>query len=162
MWGPLIWVSMAQKILRVSYFWPTIFKDFVEVVKRCHPCQLYTRKMWSHPTLLFPVVSVGPFMKWGIDYVTCNRASARMHKYIIVAVDYFTKWAEVMPTFKADEETAAFFVFNQIIARFGIPKVIVTDQYGSHFQNNMMTELTTMLGFRQEHSSSSKWSGRGY
>ena len=60
--------------------------------------------------------------------------------------------AEEMPTFKADGETTAFFVFNQIIAQFGIPKVIVTD-HGSHFQNNMMTELTTMLEFRQEHSS---------
>ena len=58
-----------------------------------------------------------------------------------------------MPTFKADGETAAFFVFNQIIARFGIPKVVVTD-HGSHFQNSMMTELPTMLGFKQEHSSS--------
>ena len=58
-----------------------------------------------------------------------------------------------MPTYKADGETATFFVFNQIIARFGIPKEIVTD-HGSHFQNSMMTELTTMPGFRQEHSSS--------
>ena len=58
-----------------------------------------------------------------------------------------------MPTFKADGETATLFIFTQIIARFGIPKVIVTD-HGSHFQNSMMTELTTMLGFRQEHSSS--------
>ena len=91
-------------------------------------------------------------MKWGIDYVTCNPASAGGHKYIIVTVDYFTKWAEEMPTFKVDGETTAFFVFNQIIARFGIPKVIVTD-HGSHFQNDMMMELTTILGFRQEHSS---------
>ena len=91
-------------------------------------------------------------MKWGIDYVTCNPASGGGHKYIIVVVDYFTKWAEAMPTFKADGETTTFFVFNQIIARFGIPKVIVTD-HGSHFQNSMMTKLTTMLGFRQEHSS---------
>ena len=58
-----------------------------------------------------------------------------------------------MPNFKADGETIAFFIFNQIIAQFGIPKVIVTD-HGIHFQNNMMMELTTMLGFRQEHSSS--------
>ena len=85
--------------------------------------------------------------------MTCNLASAGGHKYIIVIVDYFTKLAEVMPTFKADGETIAFFVFNQIIARFGIPKVTVTD-HGNHFQNNMMMELTTMLGFRQEHSSS--------
>ena len=53
-----------------------------------------------------------------------------------------------MPTFKADGETTVFFVFNQIIARFGIPKDIVTD-HGNHFQNIMMTELTTMLGFKQ-------------
>ena len=89
-------------------------------------------------------------MKWGIDYVKCNPVSARWHKHIIVAVDYFTKWAEAMPTCKADGETAAFFVFNQIIARFGIPKEIVID-HGSHFQNGMMTKLTTMLGFKQEH-----------
>ena len=68
-------------------------------------------------------------------------------------MDYFTKWAEEIPTFKADGETANFFVFNQIIACFGIPKENVTD-HGIHFQNNMMTELAIMLGFKQEHSSS--------
>ena len=108
--------------------------------------------MRSHPAPLFFVVLVGPFMKWGINYMTCNPVSAGGHKYIIVVVDYFTKWAETMPTFKANGETTAFFVFNQIIAWFGIPKLIATD-HGSHFQNDMMTELTTMLRFRQEHSS---------
>ena len=58
-----------------------------------------------------------------------------------------------MATYKADGETATFFFFNQIITRFDIPKEIVTN-HGSHFQNSMMTELTTMLGFKQEHSSS--------
>ena len=109
--------------------------------------------MQSHPTPLFLIVSVGPFMKWGIYYVMCNPALTGGHKYIIVAVDYFMKWAEPMPTFRADREAAAFFMVNQIIARFGIPKVFFTN-HGSHFQNNMMTKLTTMLGFRQEHSSS--------
>ena len=107
--------------------------------------------MWLHPAPLFPVISVGPFMKWGIDYVTCNPVLAAGHKYIIVAVDYFMKWVEAMATYKADEETAFFFIFNQIIVCFGIPKEIVTN-HGSHFQNNMMTELTAMLGFKQEHS----------
>ena len=68
--------------------------------------------MRSHPTPLFPVISMGPFMKWGIDYVMCNLASAGGHKHIIVTVDYFTKWAEAMPTYKADGETAAFFRFQ--------------------------------------------------
>jgi transposase InsO family protein len=57
-----------------------------------------------------------------------------------------------MPTFKDDGETITLFLFNQIIARFGVLRDIVTD-HGSHFQNQMMTELTSKLGFQQEHSS---------
>jgi transposase InsO family protein len=57
-----------------------------------------------------------------------------------------------MPTFKNDGETAALFLVNQIIARFYILREIVTD-HGSHFQNQMMTELTSNLGLQQEHSS---------
>jgi transposase InsO family protein len=62
------------------------------------------------------------------------------------------KWAEAMPTFANDGETATLFMFNQVIARFGVPKEIVTD-HGSHFQNRMMSELASKLGFRKEHSS---------
>jgi hypothetical protein len=120
--------------------------------KKCHPCQIFSRKMRAHPTPMFPVITIGPFTKWGIDYTTCNPPSARGHRYIIVAVDYFTKWVEAMPMFKDDGETATLFLFNQIIARFDIPRGIVTD-HGSHFQNQMITELTSKLGLRQEHSS---------
>jgi transposase InsO family protein len=57
-----------------------------------------------------------------------------------------------MPMFNNDGETSTLFIFNQIVARFGIPKEIVTD-HDSHFQNKIMTELMSNLGFRQEHSS---------
>jgi transposase InsO family protein len=57
-----------------------------------------------------------------------------------------------MPTFKDDGETTTLFLFNQIIARFDIPREILTD-HGSHFQNKVMSELTSKLGLRQEHSS---------
>eukprot|EP00253_Pinus_taeda_P006318 PITA_06318 len=70
--------------------------------------------MHTHPAPLFPVVTVGPFTKWGIDFTTCNPPSAANHKYIIVAVDYFTKWAEAMPTYKNDSDTATLFLFNQV------------------------------------------------
>ena len=110
--GHLSGLATAQKILRARYFWPSIFKDCMESVKKRHPCQVYTRKMHAHPAPLFPVITVGPFTKWGIDYTTCNPPSAKGHKYIIVAVDYFTKWVEAMPTFGNDGETAALFLFN--------------------------------------------------
>ena len=83
----------------------------------------------------------------------CNLASVGGHHHIIVVVDYFTKWVEVMPTVKSDGETAMHFVFNQIITQFGIPKELVTN-HGLHFQNRMVEELASKLGYKKEHSSS--------
>jgi hypothetical protein len=129
-----------------------LIKDCVESVKKCHPCQIFSRKMRAHPSPMFPIITIGPFNKWGIYFTTWHLDSSRGHHYIIVAVDYFTKWVEAMPTFNNDGETTTLFIFNQIIASFEILKDIVTD-HGSHFQNKMMYELTSKLGLRQEHSS---------
>ena len=108
--------------------------------------------MCAHPAPLHPVVFISPFAKWGIDFTTCNPLSTTSHHYIIVAVDYFTKWAEAMLTYTNDAKTSTLFLFNHIIAQFAIPKSIVTD-HGTHFFNAMMTELTSMLHLDHEHSS---------
>ena len=108
--------------------------------------------MRAHPAPLHPVVAIGPFAKWGIDFTTCNPPSAAGHHYIIVAMDYFTKWAEEMPTYTNDMRTVALFLFNHVIARFGIPKSIVTN-HGTNFCNAMMAKLTCMLHLDHEHSS---------
>jgi transposase InsO family protein len=148
--GHLSGLATTQKILRASYFWPTIFKDCIEAVKKCHPCQVFTRKMRSHPAPLHSIITVSPFTKWGVDFVDFNPTSSRGHQHIIVVVDDFTKWVEAMPTVKSDGKTVAFFVFNQIIVRFGIPSEIVTD-HGNHFQNEMMIELASKMGFKHDH-----------
>ena len=107
--------------------------------------------MRAHSAPMFPVIIVGPFSKWGIDYTTSNPPSARGHRCIIIAVNYFTKWVEAMPMFKDDGETTTIFLFNQIIARFSILKDIFID-HGSHFQNKMMSNLTSKIGLRKQHS----------
>jgi hypothetical protein len=53
-----------------------LFNDCITVVQKCHACQTYNQKIQSHPTPLHPVVSVGPFAKWGIDFITCHPHSA--------------------------------------------------------------------------------------
>jgi hypothetical protein len=145
-------LETTQNILQASYFWSTLIKYCVASVNKFHPCHIFSQKMRAHPAPMFPMITVGGFTKWGIDYTTCNPPSARGHCYIIIVVDYFTKWVKSMPTFRDDGETTTLFLFNQIIARFGIPREIVTD-HGSHFQNKTMNELTSNLGLRQENSS---------
>ena len=117
------------------------------MVNRCHPFQVFAHNMHSKPAPLHPIITADPFTKWGIDFMDCNPASARGHHHIIVVVDYFTKWAEAMPTIKSDGGIATHFVFNQIITQFRIPKDLVTD-HGSQFQNRMMEELASKLGYK--------------
>jgi len=150
----VIYLGLLQpkKILCAGYFWPSIFKDCVEAIKKYHSCQVYTKKMHAHPTPLFLVITINPFTKWGIDFTTCNPPLAKVHKYIIVAIYYFTKWVKDMPTFWNDGETTTLFLFNQVISHFRIPKEIVTN-HGNHFQNKMMAELALKLGFKKENLS---------
>ena len=86
-------MATTQKILSARYFRLSIFKYFHEVVKKFPPYQLFYPKKRTHPAPLHPVIVVGPFTKWGIDFMHCNPTSTRGHDYIIVVVDYFTKWA---------------------------------------------------------------------
>jgi hypothetical protein len=85
--GHLSGLVTAQKNLRVGYFWPYIFKDCVELVNKCHLCQVFTWNMCSHPSPLRPFITVGPFTKWGVNCVDCNPNSAGGHHHIIVFVD---------------------------------------------------------------------------
>jgi hypothetical protein len=88
--------------------------------------------MRAYPSPMFSFIFIGPFTKWDIDYTICHPNLARGDPYIIIAVEYFTKWFEDMPMFNNDGETTILFIFNQIVARLDIPKDIFIYQ-GSHF-----------------------------
>lgn len=114
-------------------------------------CHVFTRKMCTHCALMFPIVIVGPFAKWGIDFTTCHPTLAVEHKYIIGSQLIHQLGWSYAHLFRWWEDNNHIFLFNHIIARFRYPKQIVTN-HGSHFKNSMMLELSTCLGFKQEHS----------
>eukprot|EP00253_Pinus_taeda_P013321 PITA_13321 len=62
--------ATTQKILRVGYFWLLLFKDCITAVQKCHNCQMFDRKMRAPPAPLHPIIAIGPFTKWGIDFIT--------------------------------------------------------------------------------------------
>ena len=150
-YGHLSGMAIAQKILRAGYLWPSFFKDCHKAIKKCPPCQHFYLKKRTHSALLHPIIGIGPFTKLGINYMHCKPTSFGGHGYIIVAIEYFKKWAETMPTYVEDGKTATLFLLNDMIARFGVPQSIVTD-HRSHFRNQMMEELSAKLGFRHEKS----------
>jgi hypothetical protein len=64
--------------------------------------------------------------------MACHPVLSRGHRYIIVVLDYFTKWVEAMLMFANDGETATLFVLNRVISRFEVLREIVTD-HAIHF-----------------------------
>ena len=74
---------------------------------------LLSEKVHPHHAPLHPVIAVVPFSKWGIDFMHCKPTSAEGQGYIIVAVDYFTKWAEEIPTYVEDGKTVTSPTFYQ-------------------------------------------------
>ena len=65
-------------------------------------------------------------------FMMCHPYLAREHKYIIVIVEYFTKWDNSMPTFSNNIDTITLFIFNQVIARINLMREIVINN-GSNF-----------------------------
>ncbi|KAK6118110.1 hypothetical protein DH2020_048159 [Rehmannia glutinosa] len=137
--------TLAYKLIRQGYCWPSLRKDATDLVKRCERCQRFAPQVRYHPEQLTSVFSPWPFAKWGMDLIGPLPTGKGGVKYAIVAVDYFTKWAEAEPLAKIDEEKIVSFVWKSIIWRFGIPHSIVTDN-GKQFDNRRFRNFCE--GFR--------------
>ena len=92
---------------------------------------------------LTPIVPLAPFEKWGIDFIgLINLVNAQKRKYIILAINYTTKWVEARATVKNDALVAATFLFEEIIMRFGHPLELVSNR-GKHFLNDVIINITS-------------------
>ncbi|GAA0148792.1 hypothetical protein LIER_08134 [Lithospermum erythrorhizon] len=136
--------SFALKITREGYAWPTMMNDFLEYVKRCDSCQ----KMKAVPRQLVvkmtPVVCLIPFAMWGIDLVGQFMKPVTKYKDAAVAVDYFSKWVEAMPLRNTTAEEIMEFIWKNIITRYGIPKILVSDN-GPQFDASLVRGMCKHL-----------------
>ncbi|KAJ0548437.1 putative nucleotidyltransferase, Ribonuclease H [Helianthus annuus] len=89
-------------------------------------------KMMRPKNELAPVTTAWPFQQWGIDMVGPFPEAPGAVKFIIVAVDYFTKWVEAKALASTMSNVVKRFIWKQIICRFGLPLRIITDN-GTNF-----------------------------
>ncbi|KAL0394444.1 UNVERIFIED_CONTAM: Gag-Pol polyprotein [Sesamum latifolium] len=140
--------SLAQKVARQGYFWPTLVKDAAEFAKKCESCQRYAALIHSPATPMEPIQIASPFDQWGIDIVRPFAPAVAQKKFMIVAVEYFTKWVEVEAVAKIFEREVINFIWKNIICRFGIPRVIVSDN-GTQFQGKTIMAWCKELKIQQ-------------
>ncbi len=110
----------TEKILQAGYYWPTLFKDAHDYCRSCDVCQAYAqRSTISGP--LHPIPPLRPFEKWGIDLMGPLPMTRRGHRFIVVATDYLTKFAEVRALKSSVKQELARFLYERIFTRFGTP-----------------------------------------
>lgn len=81
------------------------------------------------------------FVAWGIGVISTIEPSAlNGHRFILVAIDYFTKWVETSSYKSVTKKLVTNFVRNNIICRFGVPKLVITDN-GANLNNGLMREI---------------------
>src|SRR3954462_5871968 len=131
-------VDIMFNKIRDRYFWPRMYEDIREYVKTCDACQ--RRGKATDNQRLHPIPVYSPFHQIGIDFVRPLPQTKTGNKYIIVAVDYLTKWPEARAVPRATAEETTKFIYEEIICRHGCPQKILTDR-GTHFKNQLVEAL---------------------
>ena len=145
-------IRATQEKAREKYYWKGMDKDIEDYVKSCEQCQ--KRGKPSSKYELNPIEVKEPFYQIGIDFVGPLPSTKKRKRYIIVAMDYFTKWPEAKAVARDTAEEAAKFLYEDIICRHGCPHTIISDR-GTHFKNKLIESL--MQRFDIEHKLSTSY-----
>ncbi|KAI5342892.1 hypothetical protein L3X38_010768 [Prunus dulcis] len=86
--------SLAHKAIRQGYFWPSLHTDAQTFTQKCDKCLRFANIPQLPAEPLTAMVSPWPFAQWGLDLIGPMPEGKGQVKYAVVAVDYFTKWAE--------------------------------------------------------------------
>jgi hypothetical protein len=126
--------KMFDKI-KARYYWPQMYDDIKAYVQSCDSCQRRGKYRRNEP--LHPIPVYEPFYQIGIDIVGPLPRTSQGNRYIVVAIDYLTKWPEAKALREATAEKVSEFIYDQIICQHGCPARILSDR-GTHFNNRMI------------------------
>nr|GEW37969.1 reverse transcriptase domain-containing protein [Tanacetum cinerariifolium] len=133
----------AKKVFDFGFYWLTIYRDAYDLVTRCDACQRQGKisQRDEMPQNAIQVCEI--FDIWGIDFMG-PFPSSRGNKYILVAVDYLSKWVEAK-TLPANDARDVVKILKSLFARFGTPRTIISDR-GTHFCNDQFVKVMLKYG----------------
>nr|AAO73258.1 putative GAG-POL precursor [Oryza sativa Japonica Group] len=132
--------TVASKVFRQGVYWPTVLKVCVEQIKKCESCQRHGRSQAAPQYNLQPIAPIWPFARWGLDIIGPFPVARNGYKFVIVAVEYFSRWIEAEPLGAITSAAVQKFVWKNIVCRFGVPKEFITDN-GKQFDSDKFREM---------------------
>ncbi|GJS43131.1 reverse transcriptase domain-containing protein, partial [Tanacetum coccineum] len=133
----------ARKVFDAGFFWPTIYRDAHTMIKSCDTCQRQGKisQQDEMPQNAIQVCEI--FDVWGIDFIGPFPYS-HGNKYILVAVDYLSKWVEAKALPTNDARVVVKFL-KSLFVRFGTLRAIISDR-GTHFCNDQFAKVMSKYG----------------
>ena len=144
--------SLVHKLVRAGYYWSTMQADAEAYVRACDKCQRFSNIIRKPTEELTPMMAPWPFAQWGLDIMGPFPTAIRQLKFLVVGINYFTKWVEAEALATITEKNIRSFVWRCIICRFGIPRVLVSDN-GKQFDNDTFRDFCSQLEIRNHYSS---------
>ncbi|BHF69809.1 hypothetical protein SprV_0301285600 [Sparganum proliferum] len=146
--------------VRQRYWWPDQRRDVVSVCQTCQTCAQIKDPVVRPRAPLEPMSAGFPNHRIGLDIIGPLFQTKKGNRFILVIVDYFTKWCEAIPLPNSESLTVAAALVDHWITRYGSPYIIHTDQ-GTAFENYLFRALCHILGIVKTRSSPFHPAGNG-
>ncbi|CAM8903156.1 unnamed protein product [Rhodiola kirilowii] len=134
----------TSKILQSGFYWPNMFKDTYEFVKACNECQRMGNIARREEMPQKGILEVEIFDVWGVDFMG-PLPSSQGNSFILVAVDYVSKWVEAIASPSCDAKVVIKMFKKIIFPRFGVPRAVISDN-GSHFKEKRFESMLKKHG----------------
>ncbi|XP_056864098.1 uncharacterized protein LOC130511225 [Raphanus sativus] len=138
----------VSKVLQDDFWWPTMFRDAHAFISRCNACQRMGSISKKNEMPQNYILEVEVFNCWGIDFMGPFPPSYK-NEYILVAVDYVSKWVEAIASPTNDAHVVTKMFSSIIFTKFGVPRVVISDG-GTHFINKVFQGLLRKNGVKHK------------
>jgi hypothetical protein len=124
--------ARTAHLLGTTHWWTGMIREVRNFVRSCPTCDRVKASFNAHHSTLHPLPIQGLFYRWGVDLAGPFKVTSRGNAYVMICIEHFSKWIEVVPLPNKSAATTAHGLMAAVIARFGAPAEIVHDQ-GSEF-----------------------------
>jgi ribonuclease HI len=137
---------LLGKVFRQGFYWLKAVSDAAELVQKCENCQKCARDQKQPSSLTQLIQPTWPLQRWGLDLLGSLPPAQGNLKYVVVAVEYFSKWIEAKPLATITSVTVQKFFWQNIVCRFGVPKAITVDNGTTQFDAETFKDFYDQIG----------------
>jgi hypothetical protein len=136
---------LLGKVFRQGFYWLKAASDTVDLVQKCENCQKCARDQKQPSSLTQLIQPTWPLQRWGLDLLGPLPPAQGKLRYVMVVVEYFSKWIEAKPLATITLATVQKFFWQNIVCRFGVPKAITVDN-GTQFDAKTFKDFCDQIG----------------